>query len=364
MATDARFDVPADLAVRVPEATMRATARSLFQALGMRPQDADRAADVLLYADLRGIDSHGVANMFPFYVQWLRSGHLDPRATPKVVRQAPATATIDDHRGLGLATCHDAMALAVDKARTCGLGSVAVTNSGHFGAAAYWAAMALERDVIGADMIGVAMTVGGLLVAPTYGAKAMVGLNPLAIAVPAKAQPPFVFDGSMSSVAGNKIRIARRLGATVAPGWIAHADGTPIMEEAEVPEDFLMLPLGGTREIGSHKGYSLAVMVDVLSGVLSGTGAGFLHPGDVSHHFLAYRVDAFRDADDFRADMDAYLQGLRDCPTAPGHDRVLYAGLYEHETEADRRANGIPYHPDVLAWFRAIAAELGAKSEL
>jgi len=278
---------------------------------------------------------------------------------PKVVREAPATATIDDQRGLGLATCHAAMRLALDKAEACGVGTVAVTNSGHFGAAAYWAAMALERR-----MIGVAMTVGGLLVAPTYGAKAMVGLNPLAIAVPSATEPPFIFDGSMSSVAGNKIRIARRLGSTVAPGWIARADGTPIMEEAEVPDQFLMLPLGGTREIGSHKGYSLAVMVDVLSGVLSGTGPGFLHPGGVSHHFTAYRVDAFRDPDGFEADMDAYLRGLRECPTAPGHDRVLYAGLYEHETEADRRANGIPYHPDVLAWFRTTAAELGARCEV
>lgn len=359
MATDARFDVPADLAVRVPEAAMRATATGLFEALGLTAEHAADAADVLLYADLRGIDSHGVSNMFPYYVQYLQSGALNARPRPTVVRQAPATATIDDDRGLGLATCRGAMALAMDKAATYGVGSVAVTNSGHFGAAAYWAAMALERD-----MVGVAMTVGGLLVAPTFGAKAMVGLNPLAIAVPAEHEPPFVFDGSMSSVAGNKIRIARRLGATVAPGWIAHADGTPIMEESTVPSDFLMLPLGGTREIGSHKGYSLAVMVDVLSGVLSGTGAGFLHPGDVSHHFTAYRIDAFRDPAEFRADMDAYLRGLRECPTAPGADRVLYAGLHEAETEVDRRAHGIPYHPDVLAWFRSTAAELGAHSEL
>lgn len=155
---------------------------------------------------------------------------------------------------------------------------------------------------------------------------------------------------------------------TVAPGWIARADGTPIMEESEVPDEFLMLPLGGTREIGSHKGYSLAVMVDVLSGALSGMGPGFLHPGGVSHHFTAHRIDAFRDLDGFRADMDVHLEGLRACPTAPGHERVLYAGLHEdeHETEAeaDRRAHGIPYHPDVLAWFRTTAAELGARCEL
>ena len=286
MATDTRFDVPDELAVRVPAEAMAATAAGLFEAVGMSPSDARRAADPLIYADLRGIDSHGVSNMFPFYLQWLSSGFLNPTPQPKVVREAPAVATIDDDRGLGLATSHDAMASAIERARTCGVGSVAVTNSGHFGAAAYWASMALDHD-----MVGLAVTIGGLQVAPTHGARAMVGLNPIAFAAPAGEEAPFVFDGSMSSVAGNKIRIARRLGAKVAPGWIAQPDGTPIMEPSDVPEDFLMLPLGGTREIGSHKGYSLAVVVDILAGVLSGTGPGFLHPSEVSHHFtrLAHR---------------------------------------------------------------------------
>lgn len=355
MATDPRFDVPAELAVRVPPAAMTATAAALFEALGMTAEHAGRAADVLVYADLKGIDSHGVSNMFPFYRTWLQSGFLNPTPSPKVLREAPATATIDDDRGLGLATCHDAMNLAIAKAQACGVGSVAVTNSGHFGAAAYWAAMALPHD-----MIGVATTVGGLQVAPTFGSKAMVGLNPIALAAPAHTEAPFVFDASMSSVAGNKIRIARRLGATVSPGWIADINGTPIMEESAVPEQFLMLPVGGTREIGSHKGYGLAVIVDILSGVLSGTGAGFLHPGEVSHHFLAYRIDAFRDPDEFKADMDAFLFGLRTCPPAPGEERVLYAGLAEAETQADRAVNGIPYHVDVLSWFRDTCKELGA----
>ena len=359
MATDPRFDVPAELAVRVAATDMRATATNLFAALGMSGERAAQAAAPLMYADVRGIDSHGVSNMFPFYVNWLKSGFLNAAAVPKILREAPAVATIDDDRGLGIATCHDAMNLAIDKARHCGVGSVAVTNSGHFGAAAYWAAMALEHD-----MIGVATTVGGLQVAPTFGAKAMVGLNPIALAAPAKHEAPFVFDASMSSVAGNKIRIARRLGASVAPGWIATMDGTPIMQESPVPEQFLMLPVGGTREIGSHKGYGLAVIVDILSGVLSGTGAGFLHPGEVSHHFLAYRIDAFRDPEEFKTDMDVFLHGLRTCPTAPGHERVLYAGLPEAETEADRSKNGIPYHPDVLEWFRTTCAELGAACQL
>lgn len=359
MATDPRFDVPDSVAVRVPAGAITATAASLFVALGLSEEHAARAADVLVYADLRGIDSHGVSNMFPFYVTWLDSGALHARPVPKVVREAPATATVDDDRALGLATSHDAMGSAIERASRYGVGSVAVTNSGHFGAAAYWAALALPHD-----MIGLAVTIGGLQVAPTHGARAMVGLNPIAVAVPAGAEAPFVFDASMSSVAGNKIRIARRLGATVAPGWIARPDGTPIMTETPVPDDFLMLPLGGTREIGSHKGYGLAVIVDILAGVLSGTGPGFLHPRDVSHHFTAWRIDAFRDVAEFKADMDALLGGLRSCPPAPGADRVLYAGLAEAEALADRSARGIPYHPDVVDWFRRTCAERGATCEL
>jgi LDH2 family malate/lactate/ureidoglycolate dehydrogenase len=206
-------------------------------------------------------------------------------------------------------------------------------------------------------MVGVSMTIGGLMVLPTFGAKPMVGLNPISVAVTGGAEPPFVFDASMSSVAGNKIRIARRLGATVAPGWIADADGNPILSEADVPDEFFMLPTGGTRDGGSHKGYSLAVMVDILCGVLGGDPPGFLRPrADVSHHFLAYKIDAFCDPDEFTAHMEAFLKGLRETPPAAGHDRVLYAGLAEHETEADRRQNGIPYHPDVVQYFVDTAA--------
>ena len=326
----------------------------------MSERDAARAADVLVYADLRGIDSHGVSNMFPFYVHWLSSGFLNPRPQPWVVREAPATATIDDDRGLGLATSHDAMASAIERARTCGVGSVAVTNSGHFGAAAYWASMALEHD-----MIGMAVTVGGLQVAPTHGARAMVGLNPISVAAPAGREAPFVFDASMSSVAGNKIRIARRLGAKVAPGWIARPDGTPIMEEAEVPDEFLMLPVGGTREIGSHKGYGLAVIVDILAGVLSGTGPGFLHQRDVSHHFTAWRVDAFRDPDEFKADMDEFLRGPAGMPHGAGRRAASSTpGCPSAETLEDRRASGIPYHPDVVEWFRGACKEHGVDCAL
>jgi LDH2 family malate/lactate/ureidoglycolate dehydrogenase len=355
-----RFKVPADIAVRVRAEDMHATTSALFQALACPLADADRCADALIYADLRGIDSHGVSNMMPTYVAMLQNGFTNPAPEMRVVRETDAAATIDSDRGFGLTIGVQCMELAMDKAARCGIGSVVATNGRHFGAAAFHAALALERD-----MIGVALTVGGLEVVPTFGAEARVGLNPIGVAVPSRSEAPFVFDASMSSIAGNKIRIARRLGSTILPGWIALPDGTPIMEETPVPDEFMMLPLGATRELGSHKGYGLSVVVDVLSGLLGGDPAGFeREPGDVSHHFLAYRVDAFTELEPFKDRMDHYLHGLRETQTAPGQERVLYAGLPEHEAEQERRERGIPYHPQVVDWFKKTAADLGADHRL
>lgn len=360
MAED-RFTVPDEIAERVDQADMRFTVESIFTGSGMPAADAAQAADTLLYADLRGIDSHGVSNMFPVYMYWIDDGTLNVTAEPKVIREAAAVATIDDDGGLGLATGPRAMDLAIAKAAECGIGAVSVTNGRHYGAASYHAHRAIEHG-----MIGVSMTIGGLMVLPTFGARPMVGLNPIAIAVSGgDDEAPFVFDASMSSVAGNKIRIAKRLGATVAPGWIADTEGNPILDEADVPEEYFMLPTGGTRDGGSHKGYSLAVMVDILCGVLAGDPPGFIRPpANVGHHFLAYKIEAFCDPDEFTEHMAAFLRGLRETPTAEGHDRVLYAGLAEHEIEDDRRRNGIPYHPDVVEYFRETAAKVGVDHRL
>ena len=214
--------------------------------------------------------------------------------------------------------------------------------------------MALEHN-----MIGIAMTTGGLMVAPVNGAEARVGLNPIGVAVPTKEEPPFIFDASMSSVAGNKIALAQRIGVKVMPGWIAKKDGTPIMEETEVPDEYLMLPAGGTREIGSHKGFSLAMLVEILAGVLGGSGAGTFRRSQASHHFIAYDIEAFTDVEKFKSDMDEYMRSIKETKPAPGVDRVVYAGLPEYEEKIEREDHGIPYHPEVLDWFKGICAELG-----
>lgn len=354
-----QFHVPEEIAVRVQQEDMRATVEAIFQTMGMPQADAQQAADVLMYADLRGIDSHGVSNMMRIYVAWFREGRINPTPHPKITHEAPAVATLDSDRGHGLVIGPQAMNMAIDRANNYGIGAITVTNGAHFGAAAYHAAMALDHD-----MIGLAMTTGGMALIPVHGAKPMVGLNPLGVAAPADNEPPFIFDAAMSSVAGNKIQLAQRLGVNVMPGWIAEKDGTPIMEERPIPAEWMMLPLGGTREIGSHKGYSLAVMLEILCSVLGNSGAGPFRRQDTSHHFVAYKISAFGDLGTFKQDMDEYLRGLRETPTAPGHDRVVYAGLLEHEEEAERLEKGIPYHPEVIAWFREIIAELGLRDRL
>jgi LDH2 family malate/lactate/ureidoglycolate dehydrogenase len=168
-----------------------------------------------------------------------------------------------------------------------------------------------------------------------------------------------VFDAATSTVAGNKIGIARRLGAKLEPGWLADADGTPIMEEIDAPEKYTLLPLGSTRELGSHKGYGLSCVVDILAGVLTGFGYGAV-PGrpNFGHYVAAYSIEAFTDVDTFKEQMDEWLRMMKSTKPAPGHDRVLVAGQPEAEVEAVRRAEGIPLHNEVVQWLRDISFEL------
>ena len=352
-----RFKVPEELAVRIAPATMRKAVVDIFVSLGMAAAEAGRCADVLIYADVRGIDSHGVSNMMRHYVAGLKGGYINPTPKMQRVRDLPAAVSVDGDRGLGLGQGKELMELACERAKSNGVAVVTAFNSGHYGPSAYFAHLALEHD-----MVGVSMTAGGMQVAPTQGAEPLLGLNPIGIAAPSAKEPPFVFDASMSSVAGNKIQLLRRIGGKALPGWIAAADGTPIMTESSIPERFLMLPLGGTREIGSHKGFGLSMLVEVLCGALTGTGAGPHRRQGIAHYFMAYNVAAFTEIDTFKADMDAYLRSLLDCKPAPGESRVVYPGIPEHEAEIDRKANGIPYHPEVIDWFNGAMGELDLES--
>jgi len=349
-----QFRVSREEAVFVRADHLRITVASIFEKMGVAPDDARLGADVLVLADLRGVDTHGVSNMLRSYVNGYQIGEINPRPDWRIIRETPSTATIDSDRGLGIIITPKAMEIAIQKAKSVGVGMATVGNARHLGMASYHAMLALEHD-----MIGVCMTSCPPLVVPTFGAEARLGTNPIAVAVPAKDEPPFVFDAATSTVAGNKIGIARRLGAKLEPGWLADRDGTPIMEEIDAPEKYTLLPLGSTRELGSHKGYGLSCVVDILAGVLTGFGYGAV-PGrpNFGHYVAAYSIEAFTDVDSFKEQMDEWLRMMKSTKPAPGHDRVLVAGQPEAEVEAVRRAEGIPLHTDVVRWLRDTCGEL------
>ena len=349
-----RFRVDLDEAIMVPGDGLKATVAAIFEKMGVPAEDAQVGADVLVLADLRGVDSHGVSNELRLYVNGYSNGQINPRPDMKTIRETPATASLDSDRGLGIITAPKAMDLAIRKAKEVGVGMVTLGNARHLGMASYHAMMALQHD-----MIGVCMTSCPPRVVPTFGAEPRLGTNPIAVAVPAKNHPPFVYDAATSTVAGNKIGIARRLGVKLEPGWLADKVGTPIMEEADPPADYTLLPLGSTRELGSHKGYGLSCVVDILAGVLTGFGYGAV-PGrpNFGHYVAAYNIAGFDDPDHFKESMDEWLGMMKSTEPAPGHDRVMVAGQPEAEVEAVRRVEGIPLHTEVIQWFHDTCGEL------
>jgi LDH2 family malate/lactate/ureidoglycolate dehydrogenase len=352
-----RFKVPTRDQVRVSEAALRRTVTQIFEVLGVNPEDAAEGADVLTMTDLRGVETHGVSNMLRIYVRDYRAGKLDPRPGWRITRESPGTAVIDAERRLGIMVGPKAMRLAIDKARQVGVGVVTVYNSGHFGAIGHYAMQAALQD-----MVGVCFTGAGLSVVPTFAAKPLLGTNPIAIAAPARHEAPMLFDAATSAIAGNKIRLAIRLGSPLLPGWVTDKDGHPVMEEKPVfdRDEYHQAPLGGTREQGSHKGYGFALMAEVLSTVLAGALPTMLAPGSGSkNHFAAYNIEAFTDLGPFKDTMDEMLRTLRTATPVEGQERVLYPGLSEHEETEARRAGGIPLHKEVIQWFGEITRELG-----
>lgn len=333
----------------------------VFHRFNLPEEDARTSAHVLVMADLWGIDSHGVSNAVKqIYIPSLRDGRINPSPKMRVVHETPSTALVDGDHGMGMVVGTWAMSLAIQKAREVGVGMVAVENSRHYGAAGYYARLPLAHD-----MIGISMTNTGPIVVPTFGRQPMLGTNPIAIAAPAKEEPHFVLDMATSTVAAQKVAIAGILGVPIPMGWVIDQDGNPTTDPKIARENRGLLPLGGTREGGSHKGYGLAVVVDILCGVLSGAGYGAIlrgmGRGGVGHFFGAIRVDAFRPAEEFKTMMDDMIRALRNSEPAAGQERVYVAGEPDYESELERRATGIPLHKDVVAYLRELGQELEIK---
>ena len=241
---------------------------NVFINIGCSHEDSLLAATVLLSADIRGVDSHGVARLSGYVRLW-EAGRIN--VTPKitVTYETPSTAVVDGDAGLGLVVAPFAMQIAIEKAKIAGTGWVSVKNSNHFGIAGYHAMMALPQD-----MIGIAMTNASALVAPTFSIEKMLGTNPIAVAIPAKSQPPFVADFATTTASNGKLEILQRRAEDAPVGWVQDAHGNSTLNAGVLKEGGAMLPLGSDREHGSHKGYALGSIVDIFSAVLSGASYG------------------------------------------------------------------------------------------
>jgi len=351
--------------VLVRHESLQAYIVSVLEALGMSAAGARLSAELMVRTDLRGVDSHGIG-MLPRYVEWTRVGFIEPGADPVIDRDDMATALVDGRKGLGHPAAAMAMRLAVDKAAVYGIGIVAVRNSNHFGACANYSLMALERG-----MIGLATTNSPFVaMVPTFGRRPMMGTNPISVAAPAAGREPYVLDMATTTVAVGKLKIASRWRKLIPEGWGLDESARPTTDPDKVLASRLLSPLGGSRELGGHKGYGLGVLVDILSGVLSGAVYGDVLDrkgyrerklSNTGHCLAAIDVRRFRPLEEFTADMDDMLGALQDMPTAEGHERVLTAGQPEAETERVRRRTGIPLAPALAAECNRLAASLGVK---
>lgn len=353
----------------IPSAYLKKFSIEIFTKIGASHLQAERAADVLNAADLRGVDSHGVARLSGYVRLWEQK-RLNASPEPKIVHETPSTAVMDGDQGPGLMVAPEAMKKAIEKARVAGTGWVAVRNSNHFGIAGYHAMLALEHD-----MIGISLTNASPLVSPTFSKSRLLGTNPIAVAIPALHQPPVVIDMATTPVANGKLEVLNRQGKDIPEGWAQDREGTSSTDAEVLKKGGAMLPLGSDRTHGSHKGYCLGAMVDIFSGVLSGANYGpwvppfvaFLEPpahqvGEGIGHFIgAMRIDAFRPANEFKKEMDHWIETFRNAKPVNSGQKVLIPGDPERELEKERLANGIPVLESVVKDLRELGAQMGVR---
>lgn len=354
----------------VSESALRTFTQNIFLAIGCSLEHAILAADVLLLADLRGIDSHGVARLTGYIRLWEKQ-RINATPDIKIVHETPTTATIDGDAGLGLVVAPFAMQVAIDKAEKYGSGWVSVRNSNHFGIAGYHGLMAVEKD-----MIGFAMTNASPLVAPTFSNERLLGTNPMCYAFPAGKYPPVIVDMATSAAANGKLEIAQRLGKQVPRGWIQDKQGNYTTDPHALKTGGSLLPLGSDKEHGSHKGFGLSATVDILSSVLSGANYGpwvppfvaFLDPPDdpvgkgIGHFLGAMRVDGFRPVDEFKLHLDNWIERFKSASTIAPDQKIIIPGEPELEAHADRLKNGIPLVDAVATDLNELAKKLGIEA--
>lgn len=342
---------------RYSEAILRSVVSEIFQACGMSLEDAVLLANSLVHADVRGIHSHGVLRV-PDYVQKLRRDGVDPRGRPRVVSEVGGAIVIDAHNSMGQIAGTFAMRKAIEKAKSLGIAFAAVRGSNHSGALDYYTMMALREN-----MIGITGTNALPTMAPWGGTDKIVGLNPLSLAIPAGRTEPIVLDAALGATAHGKIRVYAQKGFPIPEGWAFDASGRPTTDAAAALEG-LIQPIGG------HKGIGLAIMVGILSSVLSGAGYGTesgnmvdgAKPGADGQFYIAINIAAFRPITDFKEAVDRLATQYNGTALAPGFDRVFTPGALEAEVAARNRQLGIPLNNETVRLIEASARELGLAS--
>ncbi len=345
--------------------SLREFSYQVFRSIGCSEEHARTAAEVLSQADLRGVDSHGVARLSGYVRLWEKR-RLKSNPQMKIVHETPSTAVLDADLAMGLVSAQYGMQIAIEKAKAAGSGWVAIKNSNHFGIAAAHSMLALEED-----MIGLAMTNASPLVAPTFSKSKLLGTNPISVAIPTLYQPPMVIDMATTPAANGKLEVLQRLGKPAPEGWAQDSEGNASTDATILKKGGAMLPLGSNRQHGSHKGYCLGSWVDIFSGVLSGANYGpwvppfvaFLEPleklvGEGLGHFVGvWRVDAFRPAEEFKKHMDNWIETFREA-TPVGEEKVLIPGDPERELTAKRLQEGVPVQEQVIEDLKQLAEKL------
>ncbi len=349
--------------------TLQQFMEDVFKGVGVPAADAQIIADVLISSDLRGIESHGVGRLKMYYDR-IKNGTHKAVSNFEIVRESPTTAVIDGHHGMGHVIAYHAMQMAIKKANTYGMGSVAVRNSTHFGIDGYYPLMAIK-----AGMIGMSFTNARPSIAPTFGVQPLLGTNPIAFGAPTDEECPFLFDAATSITQRGKIEVLAREEKPTPPGWVVDQAGQFVIDSQSIlkgltRDENALLPLGGAGELlGGHKGYGLATMVEIFSASLQ-TGAflsaltGMNTEGKpqyfrVGHFFMAIKIENFVALDEFKKTTGDILRELRNSKKAPGQERIFTAGEKEFENEKRIRASGIPIIPNLQKEIKIMQKELG-----
>lgn len=359
-------------AVYVPADKLKSFIIDAMIRMGVPPADAEISADVLLAADMKGVRSHGIAHL-RWYYQRIKNGLQKAVTEWTIVNETPATAVMDGGNGMGMVVGHHAMQIAIEKARKCGLGAVAVRNSSHYGIAGYYTRMAAREG-----MAGLSVTNAHPSIAPTFGVEPLLGTNPIAFSAPTDEEFPFTLDAATSIAPRGKIEIAARANKPIPEGWVIKEDGTPVTDSAQLIEEMnkgkaALLPLGGSGELmGGHKGYGLATMVEILSAAFQDGAylsqlhdkdeAGNPHPSRIGHFFLAINIECFVPLDRFRHTAGSILRELRAYGKGPGNrrgqERIYTAGEKAYITKMRALAEGIRIPPSVQRMLNTLRAEL------